>query len=157
MYLFLVRHAPAEDPECCNSDAERPLTEIGCAAAQQIGVELCRLNMGPMPQLIISSPYLRATQTAQLAFPELEPRLDPRLTPEARVGSALQLIEELLVEKVPSVALVTHNPLVSLLGATLIGADRPVLNFRRGAVAIYEIYSLQLPAKLNLFLAPPRP
>jgi phosphohistidine phosphatase SixA len=68
----------------------------------------------------------------------------------------LAVIDQLIKEQVQCAAFVTHNPLVSLLAATLLGASSPVIDFRRGAVAIFELFGAQLPARLKLYLPPSR-
>ncbi len=65
MELYLFRHGIAEEGAPGQSDAKRALTDEGrkktaevVAAARRAGVE---------PSLIISSPYVRAVETAQIA------------------------------------------------------------------------------------------
>ena len=63
MKLVFLRHTTAAD--VAPSDAVRPLTPVGEKEAQQAGAGLAAL--GVMPGVILSSPLLRARQTAQLA------------------------------------------------------------------------------------------
>src|ERR1035441_9919147 len=65
MELYLFRHGIAEEAAPGQSDAKRALTDEGrkktaevVAAARRAGVE---------PSLIVSSPYVRAVETAQIA------------------------------------------------------------------------------------------
>ena len=65
MRLYLLRHAlavPGGTPGD-NQDAKRPLTDEGRAQALQVGQGLTRLKINP--DLIVTSPYLRAAQTAE--------------------------------------------------------------------------------------------
>ena len=65
MRLYLLRHAiavPGGTPGD-NQDAQRPLTDEGRAQALQVGQGLKRLKINP--DLIVTSPYLRAAQTAE--------------------------------------------------------------------------------------------
>src|SRR5208283_1167049 len=67
MVLYLVRHGIAvdrEDPDC-PPDAERPLTKKGVEKARLVLEGL--LQLGAKPEIIISSPLLRAWQTAEIA------------------------------------------------------------------------------------------
>jgi phosphohistidine phosphatase len=65
MHVLFVRHAAAADAgECSNSDFDRPLTEEGrrrfTAVAQWIAAR------GKTPDVIVSSPLVRARQTAEI-------------------------------------------------------------------------------------------
>jgi phosphohistidine phosphatase len=60
--LWLLRHAEAADGL---PDDERPLTERGVRQAEAVGRALARL--GTNLDVCLSSPKLRAVQTAQLA------------------------------------------------------------------------------------------
>ena len=60
--LWLLRHAEAADGL---PDDERPLTERGVRQAEAAGLALARL--GRTSTLCLTSPKLRALQTAQLA------------------------------------------------------------------------------------------
>jgi phosphohistidine phosphatase len=63
--LYLLRHAHAGDPaKWHGDDAERPLTERGRGQAERVG----RLLRGAeeAPDLFITSPKVRATETAEI-------------------------------------------------------------------------------------------
>ncbi len=60
--LWLLRHADAADGV---PDDERPLTELGVRQARDAGLALERL--GAKIDACLSSPKLRAVQTAELA------------------------------------------------------------------------------------------
>ncbi len=78
MRLFLVRHAEAAPGE---PDDLRPLTPAGVAAARALGARLA----ADVPAAVLSSPLLRARQTAeQIARAAgIEPEPDERLAPGA--------------------------------------------------------------------------
>jgi phosphohistidine phosphatase len=64
MNLFLIRHSIAEDPSYLKSDSQRELTQegkllitAGCNVLQKLEPNL---------KLILTSPYLRAFQTAEI-------------------------------------------------------------------------------------------
>jgi phosphohistidine phosphatase len=80
MRLVIVRHAEAAPGE---PDELRSLTAQGREQAQALG-ELFRA-VGIAPDVVITSPLLRARQTAsalQLGEPEVDDRLSPGATPE---------------------------------------------------------------------------
>lgn len=80
MRLVIVRHAEAA---AGHPDEVRPLTAQGRAQARQLGDALRR--RGVVPDAVVSSPLLRARETAaglELGEPEIDDRLAPGATPE---------------------------------------------------------------------------
>ena len=72
MDLYIVRHGIAidrEDPKC-PPDPERYLTEEGVDKTRQVAKAIAAL--GITPDLLISSPYVRAMQTAEIFATALE-------------------------------------------------------------------------------------
>src|SRR4051794_29095368 len=79
--LVLVRHGqslanvafPAADArglleaEVSGRDAEVPLTALGESQAEAVGAWLAHLPPGEVPQVVITSPYLRARETWRIA------------------------------------------------------------------------------------------
>ncbi len=136
MRLWIVRHAPAEDPTAEGHDAARALTPKGRERFEQAvrGLRVLDARF----DLILHSPLLRAVQTAELLAPLSQGRL--QVAPEL----ALEPSEDLLALcEGRSVALVGHEPHVSTLVAWLIcgweslGPTGAVL-FKKGAVACLE-------------------
>lgn len=62
--LTLVRHAQADDPVPDQSDWERPLTKRGLRDAEEMARRLKTQRL--KPDLVLSSPAIRARQTAEL-------------------------------------------------------------------------------------------
>jgi phosphohistidine phosphatase len=79
--LILVRHAEAAPG---NPDELRPLTPDGRAAARELGERLA----GERPDAVVSSPLLRARDTAEAiaAAAGLTAEADGRLAPGATAG-----------------------------------------------------------------------
>ena len=67
MHLYLLRHAEAADR--APSDAARELTALGSEQAQTVGI-FCKKH-GIKPNLILTSPFRRAAQTADLVAAKL--------------------------------------------------------------------------------------
>ncbi|MCC6683228.1 MAG: phosphohistidine phosphatase SixA [Phycisphaeraceae bacterium] len=65
MLLYLLRHGIAESDSASGLDADRRLTDDGRAKTRKVVAALA-LRMSP-PQVILSSPLVRARQTAELA------------------------------------------------------------------------------------------
>jgi phosphohistidine phosphatase len=116
MRLFLIRHAKAApgDP-----DELRPLTETGVEQARRLGRQLS-LHPTP-PALVLTSPLLRARQTAEAIARATgaELRVDDRLAPGA-TGDSLR---EALGGLGGPVAAVGHQPDCSEMAVALTGAD----------------------------------
>lgn len=120
--LYLLRHADAGDPTIFRGDdAQRPLSDKGRRQASSIGRFLSR--RGFRPDVIVSSPKMRARQTAQLVAAALDTpvSLDDRL-----VGSSdLEVLSEVVAgAAVRRVLLVGHDPEFSEIAAELSGAQR---------------------------------
>lgn len=136
MRLYVVRHGEAEPPS--RSDAERPLTERGRNDVRGLWKALAA--RGEAPTRIISSPYVRAAQTAaEIAtiFNTQVAATSELLVPEARPQ---ELFDWLLSQPLQDgMMLVSHMPLVSLVvGRLAEGADARV-PMSVGAVALLDI------------------
>ena len=64
MNLYLMRHAIAAEPEENTEDSQRPLTEAGRKRLGKIARNLEKLELEF--DIILTSPYLRARQTADV-------------------------------------------------------------------------------------------
>ncbi|WP_418317431.1 SixA phosphatase family protein [Piscinibacter sakaiensis] len=109
--LFLIRHAQAGHGDMVASDRERPLTERGQRDASAMGARLAARRV--TPDLIVSSPALRALTTARLMAGELGYPLERIRTEEplyaSSTGQLLSVIAGLSAE-LQQVMLFGHNP-----------------------------------------------
>ncbi len=112
MRLFVVRHAEAAPGE---PDELRPLTDAGRAAARALGERLAQ----EQPQAVISSPLLRARETAEAIARAagLSATIDERLAPGANADDARALAQ------IETVVLVGHQPDCSEIVLALTGRD----------------------------------
>ncbi len=71
MHLILHRHARAEarDPDTWPDDRLRPLTDEGRRIERQVARSLVRVRMEP--DLVLTSPWTRARETAEILIEEL--------------------------------------------------------------------------------------
>jgi phosphohistidine phosphatase len=122
--LFIVRHAAAfgRDPDRWPDDSERPLSPEGEEEFRLAARGLARI--APRMDAILSSPYQRAWQTAQILAeldswpaPKSFPVLEPTLPPEKAV-LALEAYSE-----ATSVAVVGHRPGLHELAAYLLAGQ----------------------------------
>src|SRR6185437_3840173 len=80
LQLYLLRHADAGDPMAWSGDeAERPLSAKGRRQARRLGSMLA--DIGWKPDLILTSPKVRAAETARLVgrSVEVKPRDEAKL------------------------------------------------------------------------------
>jgi phosphohistidine phosphatase len=150
--LYLLRHAHAGDPvKWSGDDARRPLSRKGRQQAERLGEFLAA--RGIRPDALLSSPKLRALETAQIVGRAIgrEPVVDERL------GAPLSLagLDHIVAgADRPSVAVVGHDPDFSELATQLIGAAG--LRLRKGAIACFAVsLPLHRGAGELLWLLPP--
>jgi phosphohistidine phosphatase len=155
MDLYLVRHAAAADPDPTQSDRERPLTVDGEKRFRRAARGLASLVAGV--DVLLSSPYRRAWQTAELLSsagwpaPVRSEALEAGRAP-AEILQALQAYSSS-----ESVALVGHEPTMHELVSYLLTADtgHAQVEFRKGSVARLEVDGLRPgSARLVWLLAP---
>jgi phosphohistidine phosphatase len=159
MQLYIVRHGIAidrEDPKC-PPEAERYLTEEGVEKTKQVAEAVAAL--GIQADLMFSSPYVRATQTAAIFASELEYskqkiRRTDSLLPGAEPGAFLR---ELAREKdVSTVLCFGHAPHVDGLLAAAVGASRHITSMKKAGVALVELKRLSPPNGQLVWLITPK-
>jgi phosphohistidine phosphatase len=155
--LFLVRHAvAAERGDAWPDDTERPVTRRGADRMREV-VRGLRV-LGVAPDLVLTSPLVRAVETAEILQAGLHPRppsevcalLAPDSAP-ARLAAALDAWADRR-----DLALVGHEPGLGELAAWLIGARTP-LKFKKGGVCRIDVPALP-PSRTGqlVWLATPR-
>jgi phosphohistidine phosphatase len=118
-------------------DAERPLTEKGVRKVQDVAAALSR--RGTDPDAVVTSPYARALQTAQIVAAVLQIpdalSIDPRLEP----GFGPAELEAVLAdyEGAEALLLVGHEPDFSAVVGGIIGGGDLLL--KKGGVALVEL------------------
>ncbi len=119
--LLLLRHAKAENAVGSLPDFDRALSEHGKSGAQAVGVHLKRQDL--KLDLVLSSPALRARETAELVLAAAELRSNIIFDQRIYEAGALQLLALLSeIEGVTaSLLLVGHNPALADLLQTLTG------------------------------------
>lgn len=154
--LYLMRHGIAEDGL---DDEARQLTDEGRRRVGQIARGL--RAVGVMPDLVLSSPLVRARQTAQIAAAILAPKLEVEIFPPLAIGvEATELIAELAAYRGHrEILMVGHQPSIGELASHLLTGQAHIapLPFKKGSVAAIAVYSVppRSPGEL-LFFAPPR-
>jgi phosphohistidine phosphatase len=147
MELHILRHAIAVERGTPGHkiDRDRPLTPEGRKKLR--GIAKALRAMDPAFDLILSSPYVRARQTAELVAKILheEQRLkfSEHLAPD---GDAEQLVEQLgsLYRRPARVLLVGHEPSLSQLISTLLtGGQGLALTLKKGGLCKLTVSRLR--------------
>jgi phosphohistidine phosphatase len=121
--LYIMRHGPAEDAAESRRDFDRALTPSGRERVRDVARLLASEDEGPL--LVLSSPLVRALQTAEIvaAVTKLSERggtVETRR--ELAAGSSAQgLVRSLVHHKKKRVMLVGHEPDLATLVAQLSG------------------------------------
>lgn len=142
MRLYFLRHATAE--EAAANDAARRLTPTGRAEAKIAGAALAAL--GVEPTRLISSPLLRAVQTAEIVARELKFKGTVEEHDALRNNVPTHELLEALGPGMTDDAflLVGHMPSLAEHVAALIGSRNPDgLPLDKGGVACVETEKLR--------------
>jgi len=138
MMVLLLRHGVAEDRAPGKPDSSRKLTEEGREKLRRV-LEVAR-NAGVQPGLVLTSPYVRAVETAELASLLLnapKPRTTDALLPSSRpqaVWSELRLHADQ-----ECVLLAGHEPLISETVSFLLSCSRIVVDVKKGSLICIEL------------------
>jgi phosphohistidine phosphatase len=159
MQLYIVRHGIAIDRENpkCPPDSERYLTEEGLEKTRQVAKGVAAL--GATADLLLSSPYIRATQTAQifagaLDYSKQKIRRSDLLLPGADPSL---LFRELAKDKESaSVFLFGHAPQLDDLIAMALGSKGRVTSLKKAGVALIELKRISPPIGVLVWLATPK-
>jgi phosphohistidine phosphatase len=139
MEIYILRHGVAEDGQPGQPDAERALTPDGRKKLRNILRTASAADVAP--SLILTSPYKRALQTAQLAAEILDYKGELLRTKALEPASSPKAVwDEIRVHKDEAqILLAGHEPLFSRLTAYLLGSPSLQVDFKKGAIACVEI------------------
>jgi len=154
--LYLVRHAiAAERGDQYPDDSKRPLTGEGMSRFRKAARGL--VEMGVEVDLILTSPFVRARQTADILSEQLRGRPPVVETHTLVPGAAhADLVAELANHaKRSALAIVGHEPGIGTTAARLVGA-RGTFEFKKGAVCRVDVGGLPPagPGRLVWFASP---
>jgi phosphohistidine phosphatase len=159
MQLYVVRHGIAidrEDPKC-PSDPERYLTEDGIKKTKQVAKGVA--EFGAAADLLLSSPYVRAMQTAEI----FAAALGIAKTKIARTDLLLPgaepslLFRELAKDKQASqVFIFGHAPQLDAVIAAALSTKHPITSLKKAGVALLELKRVSPPSGQMLWLATPK-
>jgi phosphohistidine phosphatase len=159
MQLYIVRHGIAidrEDPKC-PPDPERFLTPEGVEKAKQVAKGAAEI--GAVPDLMLSSPYFRAFQTAEIFATAFEYSKNKIQKSDLLLPGAepLQLFRELSKDKqASSVFIFGHAPHLDDVLATALSVKHHITSLKKAGVALVELTRLVPPSGQLLWLATPK-
>ena len=151
--LYLLRHAHAGDPaRWAGDDAVRPLSDKGRRQAERVGRLLAGVDEAP--DLLVTSPLVRAAETAEIVGKALgvEVVVDRRLVGPLFAEALGDILLAAGVAQRPCI--VGHDPDFSSLLGELLGVS--VVPMRKGALARVDFEGLVRSGRGTLrFLVPP--
>ncbi len=154
-----MRHGPAEDDSATGRDADRALTPKGRDRVRAVAAKL--LADGEVPSLIITSPLVRANETARIVREACRLEAPLELRDELAgngVAKEVALVTELVHGPTrrsdPSVMLVGHQPDLSELVIEL--TERAVAFDKAMVVAIDVAYTSGAPTYELRFVLDPK-
>ena len=154
--LYVIRHGLAEERgDAWPDDTKRPLTDEGMSRMRKSARGLARI--GVTIDIVLTSPLVRARQTAELVAGGLDPRPSlvnvDSLAPDGNYTAVLADLEK--HSRRCRIGLVGHEPMLGELAARLIGS-RHAIEFKKGAVCRIDIDDLPPagPGDLRWMLTP---
>lgn len=148
MRLLIIRHGIAEDREVfavsatlgSKDDAARPLTRLGRKRMKRAAAGLARLM--PSVDLLVTSPLLRAQQTAAIIATRLGvggSDCCDDLVPDASPARIFRWLRARATTPDSSIALVGHEPHLGRLVGSLIGSRNPApVLLKKGGACLVE-------------------
>jgi len=154
--LYFFRHGlAAERGDAWPDDTKRPLTEEGMSRLRKAVRGLAHL--GVSVEVVLSSPLVRARQTAEIVAGGLDPRPSlvnvDSLAPDGAYAAVVADLEK--HARKTRIALVGHEPMMGELAARLIGSRHPI-EFKKGGVCRIDVEDLPPagPGDLRWMLTP---
>jgi phosphohistidine phosphatase len=159
MELYFLRHGKAVElgEPGARDDFHRALTPNGVEETAAEAETL--LALAVRPDLILTSPLVRANQTAKIVAERLAPKKGlietDLLAPECDLSQLRKLLEQHAGAE--SVMLVGHEPDLSTLVGELIAAQGARVEMKKGGIAAVQVRGLVQPGGgLLQWLAPPK-
>jgi phosphohistidine phosphatase len=139
MEVYILRHAIAEERRPGRRDQDRALTDEGRKKLRPV-LDRARAA-GVVPSLILTSPYVRAVQTAEMAAEVLGYKgtlvRTEALVPGSLPDAAWLEIRDHRAEK--TILLAGHEPLLGEIAAYLLGVPELAIDFKKGALLRIDV------------------
>ena len=118
--IYVTRHGPAEDTATSGKDFDRALTPAGRERVREVARKL--KTEDEEPRVIMTSPLVRALQTAEVIASELGIARVETTRELAPGGDGLSLFRTLVSQKRKRAMLVGHQPDLTILIEDVLGA-----------------------------------
>jgi len=132
--IYILRHGDAEPRSADVEEADRKLTSKGRRDVERVMRAASAAKV--RPDLVFTSPYRRAVETAEIAIQQLDPK--PKLVETEALlpeGRPEQVWKELRSHSAANETLLAgHEPQLSNLVAYLLGTPELRLDLKKGAL-----------------------
>jgi phosphohistidine phosphatase len=145
--LYILRHGIAVEPGTPDfeNDSERPLIPKGERRLHSAAAAMKKLELSF--DLILSSPFIRAKQTAEIVAGELKLKKRLEFSDELAPGGSFNALIHALNELKPTlenVLLVGHEPYLSRLISLLVsGGENTTVEMKKGGLCKLEVGELR--------------
>jgi phosphohistidine phosphatase len=156
MELYLIRHGIAvdrEDPNC-PPDTERPLTPKGMKRSHAAALGLRALDV--KPSAVLTSPWLRAVQTAEIFCETIGYPSKKIIRTDALKGTSApsELLRELQSMKARVVLCFGHEPHLHLVIGHVLHTTAKITEPKKAGFALLELERISPPQGRLLALYP---
>lgn len=156
MLLYLIRHGIAVDREApnCPPDTERPLTPKGIKRSRAAALGLHALDV--KPNAVLTSPWLRAVQTAEIFCEVMGYPTRKIIRSDALKGtsSPAELLRELQMMKAKVVLCFGHEPHLHRAIGHVLHTNAKITELKKAGVALLELERVSPPQGRLLALYP---
>jgi phosphohistidine phosphatase len=141
MHVYLIRHGIAvdrEDPNC-PPDTERPLTPKGMKRSHAAALGLRVLDVNP--NAVLTSPWLRAVQTAEIFCETIGYPSKKIIRSDALKGTSApsELLRELQSMKAKVVLCFGHEPHLHLVIGHVLHTNAKITELKKAGLALLEL------------------
>ncbi|MBE9223211.1 phosphohistidine phosphatase SixA [Cyanobacterium stanieri LEGE 03274] len=159
MKIYFVRHGIAQERIAGEDNPERALTPKGIAKTHQVAQKLKQVEN--CCNLIITSPYVRAKQTAEILYEhKIAPKIEERnyLMPDGDIQPWLHSLQNSSYSKDDKLILVGHQPDLGNWAETLIwGKSAKKITLKKAGIIginIFDIYNPLGNGEIFLLISP---
>ena len=156
MLVYLIRHGIAVDREApnCPPDTQRPLTPKGIKKTEAAARGLRALDV--KPDAVLTSPWLRALQTAEIFCETLEFPSKKIVRTDSLKGTSApaDLLRELQAIKSKVVLCFGHEPHLHLVISHVLHTSAKIAELKKAGLALLELERAMPPQGTLLALYP---
>jgi len=156
MRLYLVRHGVAVDRDDtdCPPDTERPLTPKGVKKSHDAAMGL--LALGVKPDAVLTSPWLRAVQTAEIFCEAIGFSSNKIIRTDSLKGTSTptELLRELAKMKSKEVMCFGHEPHLHMVIGQVLHTGARITELKKAGAACLDLERISPPQGQLIALYP---